>query len=111
VCERGASDLASIRPAWRRQQDVLENGQPRKQRGVLKHQPGSRVDARTQRFVVNEDAPGGGLVQPGDEAQQRRFPTAASPDDGDHFAPTDLEAHGIQRAICTEVLGDVFNVQ
>ena len=55
--------------------------------------------------------PAVGCVQPGDQAQQRRLSAAASPDDGDHFATTELEAHGVQRAICTEAFGDVFNLQ
>ena len=111
MLERGPSDLTSIRPAPRRQQHVFENGQPGKQRSVLKHQPGVGVDTGTQRFAVNQNAPAGGLVQPGDEAQQSRLPAPASPDDGEQFATTDLEAHEVQRGICTEAFGDVFNLQ
>jgi hypothetical protein len=54
--------------------------------------------------------PAVGLSSRGDQAQQCRFAAATSPDDGDYFATTDLEVHGVQRAICTEALGDVFNL-
>jgi hypothetical protein len=86
------SDLTSVRTAPRREQDVFENGQPGKQRGVLKHQTGEGIDAGRQRFLLNEDTPASGRIQPGDQAQQRRLPAATSSDDSDHFATTELEA-------------------
>ena len=71
--------------------DIVDRGLPGKQRIGLKQIAGIPVQAG-QRLTENLHRPRGGLQKPGRDIEQRRFPAAGRPDDGDELAMRDRQA-------------------
>ena len=67
-----------------------------KQRIGLEHHAAVRARARDLAPVQN-DAPGGRPVEPGDDAQQRGFPAARGTEDRDEVVVADLEIGRFER--------------
>jgi hypothetical protein len=70
---------------------VLANGQPRQQRVVLEDD-GAVWSRSVHLLALEEDAALARLEKPGDDVEERRFPTARVADDRDVFAFVDPEA-------------------
>src|SRR5262245_1206192 len=77
--------------------DVVGDRQPWKQGIGLEHH--AAVGAGLAHgHAVQCDAAGGRLVEPGDEAQQRRLAAARRPENGDEVVVGNLEADRLERA-------------
>ena len=61
--------------------------------------------------AVDDDIAGRGVLQPRDDAQQRRFPAARRPHEHDEFAIPDVEVDALQHLDPAEGFLDVFDFQ
>ncbi len=104
---------------FQRERHVLQNGSPREQVGVLENignvpaaMAGERKDSRgfvrrmferfrifgrRRRINVNPYRSGLRLIQPGDEPEQRRFPTAGRAENCQEFAGRNIQINSIKR--------------
>ena len=96
----GLADAAQAQ----RQLDVSLHGEPREEGRFLEHQgdPAPGVDS-----------PGGGLVEAGDEVEERALAAARRADEADELAGADLEGHAVEGVdgglAVTEDLGGAFD--
>jgi hypothetical protein len=89
--------------------DVLAHGHVLERGVVLEHEADPAALRRKPRGVgaVDLDRPAVGLLEPGDDAQQRRLPRAARAEQRGQRAVRDLERHAVQRDEVPERLGHV----
>src|SRR6516165_9502724 len=77
------------------ERDIVPDLAPGKQGRVLKHHDAGGVRARNW-LARRLDPPFGGLFQPGDKTQKRRFPAAAWTEQRDEFARGDLKVDTVE---------------
>ena len=102
---RSSEDLQADR-------DVVADPPPRKQEVLLKHVAEVALAIR-YRDSIDENAPGGRLLEPRDDVQNRTLAAAAGPDDGEEFCGIHREIHAFDRThrvlvgVLVKHLGDV----
>src|SRR6476469_4229019 len=94
-----------------RQGDVLGNGAPVVENGVLEDDAVVTIDPRlTGGLAVYERRSRGRLDQVADDSQERRLAAARRSDQGDELALFDLQVDRLQRCCGPELLGDLFDL-
>ena len=96
-----------------RQRDVLRDGPPVEQHGVLEDDPVVAVDARLRRrLAVDRDRAGGRLDEVADHAEERRLAAPGRADQRDELAGLDLEVDLLERGdvAARERLRDVLDL-
>ena len=88
--------------------DVLDHGHVGEERVVLKDGVDVAIEGRALRDVVTEqlDRAGGGLLEPGDEAQHRGLTGARRPEHGEELARADVEVQAVDCVHLAEGLGE-----
>ena len=83
----GLALAAGHAPQPQRQLDVLAHRQPGEQRGLLEHQAG---------LAAPHDLTGRGVVEPGDQVEQRGLAAAGRTDQADELPGADLERDAVE---------------
>ena len=99
--EQRRRPLARVAPGdalrLQRERRVAERVAPRQQQVALRHQRARRQPRRRAGVATDRDGPAVGLLQPGDQLQQRRLAAARRADDPQHLAGPDREIQPVER--------------